>query len=272
LGISPPLFHHPSHPKTKMFDLPLRPLKDTIFTPLCTYIPSPIKPLHITLLAFISGLISCYILAFPSSTSLQPKHINSTLPLVFWILNRALDCLDGALARHRGTSSELGGFLDLLGDFIVYSLLPISIAYGTSSSASPSSSVPSYGGETGDKGVWLAVAVLEATFHVNNFVLFYVAALVEKVGADLKGQKEDSDGKGERKKAEDGGKGDKERRRKELTSVSMRPAVIEGFESGVIFTLMIMFPRWIEWLSWMMAGLVAVGIGQRTVWVVRALS
>ncbi|KAI4273163.1 MAG: hypothetical protein LQ337_004835, partial [Flavoplaca oasis] len=43
---------------------------------------------------------------------------NTTLPLLFWILNRALDCLDGALARHRGTASELGGFLDLLGDFI----------------------------------------------------------------------------------------------------------------------------------------------------------
>ncbi|KAL9035747.1 MAG: hypothetical protein Q9180_004688 [Flavoplaca navasiana] len=248
-----------------MFDLPLRPLKDTIFTPLCAYIPSSIKPLHITLLAFISGLISCYFLAFPSSTSLQPST-TTTLPLVFWILNRALDCLDGALARHRGTASELGGFLDLLGDFIVYSLLPISIAYGTALSLS-SSSVLGYGaGREGD-GIWLAVAVLEATFHVNNFVLFYVAALVEKAGADSKGQKADSDGKGE-----DGGKRDKERRRKELTSVSMRPAVIEGFESGVIFTLMIMLPNWIELLSWMMAGLVAVGIGQRTVWVVVALS
>ena len=248
-----------------MFDLPLRPLKDTLFTPLCAYIPFSIKPLHITLLAFISGLISCYILAFSSPTSLQPstslyqpKHANTTLPLLFWLLNRALDCLDGALARHRGTVSELGGFLDLLGDFIVYSLLPIAIAYGSS---------------VGGEGIWLAVAILEATFHVNNFVLFYVAALVEKAGAELKGQKADSYGKREDGgKGEDGEKGDKERRRKELTSVSMRPAVIEGFESGVIFTLMVMFPRWIEWLNWMMAGLVAVGIGQRTVWVVRALS
>ena len=234
-----------------MFDLPLRPLKDTLFTPLCTYIPLSIKPLHITLLAFISGLISCYILAFSSSTTVQPST-NTTLPLLFWLLNRAFDCLDGALARHRGTVSELGGFLDLLGDFIVYSLLPIAIAYGSS---------------VGGEAIWLAVAILEATFHVNNFVLFYVAALVEKAGAELKGQEAGSDGK-----REDGEKGDKARIRKELTSVSMRPAVIEGFESGVIFTLMVMFPRWIEWLNWMMAGLVAVGIGQRTVWVVRALS
>ena len=52
----------------------------------------------------------------------------------------------------------------------------------------------------------------------------------------------------------------------------MQPALVEGSESGVIFTLMIIFPRWIGELSWMMAGLVAVGIGQRTVWVMRALS
>ncbi|KAL8881900.1 MAG: hypothetical protein Q9192_007691, partial [Flavoplaca navasiana] len=202
-----------------MFDLPLRPLKDTLFTPLCAYIPLPIKPLHITFLAFISGLLSCYILAFssptslqPSSSSYQPKHANTTLPLIFWILNRALDCLDGALARHRGTASELGGFLDLLGDFIVYSLLPISIAWGTSSSSS-SSSVLDFGAGRDRERVWLSVAILEATFHVNNFVLFYVAALVEKAGAESKGQKADGDGKGE-----DGGKRDRERRRKELTS------------------------------------------------------
>ncbi|KAL8885701.1 MAG: hypothetical protein Q9215_006476 [Flavoplaca cf. flavocitrina] len=256
-----------------MFDLPLRPLKDTLFTPICTYIPLSIKPLHITLLAFVSGLLSCYLLTLHQSENTLSSS-STTLPLLFWLLNRALDCLDGALARHRSTVSELGGFLDLLGDFIVYSLLPISIAWGTfssSSSSTSSSSVLDYGERRGD-GVWLAVAVLEATFHVNNFVLFYVAALVEKAGAELKGQEEDGDWKGEGRKGEDGGKGDEARRRKELTSVSMRPAVIEGFESGVMFTLMVMFPTWLEGLSWMMAGLVAVGIGQRTVWVVRALS
>ncbi|KAI4170242.1 MAG: hypothetical protein LQ343_005125 [Gyalolechia ehrenbergii] len=158
------------------------------------------------------------------------------LSFLFWALNRSLDCLDGALARHRGTASDLGGFLDLLGDFIVYSLLPIAIAQ-----ASPP--------DTGSS-LWMSVAVLEATFHVNNFVLFYVAAIAEKSA-----------------NAEGTGKGKKE----ELTSVMMRPALIEGMESALIFTAMLVYPSALQALSWTMAGLVMVGILQRTVWVVEAL-
>lgn len=214
-----------------MFDIPLRPLKDSLFNPLCAHIPLSITPLLITLLAFISGLLSCYLISL--------SHANTTLSVFFWGLNRALDCLDGALARHRGTASDLGGFLDLWCDFVVYSVLPIAVACG--------------GGEE-ERGVWVAVAVLEATIHVNNFVLFYVAALVEKA-------------------AKEEGKGDvaSKNSRKELTSLSMRPALVEGFESGLLFTLMLLYPSAIEGLSWTMAGLVAVGVGQRTVWVVKAL-
>ena len=105
--------------------------------------------------------------------------------------------------------------------------------------------------------VWMAVAVLEACFHVNNFVLFYVAALVEKAGKEEAG----AGAKGERGN----------RRREELTSVSMRPALVEGLESALLFTAMLGYPSAIEGLSWTMAGLVAVGIGQRTVWVIKAL-
>ncbi|KAI4213655.1 MAG: hypothetical protein LQ349_009268, partial [Xanthoria aureola] len=166
-----------------MFDLPLRPLKDHLFHPLCPHIPPSIKPHHITLLAFTSGLLSTLLIAL--------SHNNTPLALLFWALNRALDCLDGTLARHRGTASDLGGFLDLWCDFIVYSILPIAVAAGAG------------GAEAGaEAGVWIAVAVLEASFHVNNFVLFYVAALVEKAG-----------------KEEEGAKGETgNRRREELTS------------------------------------------------------
>ncbi len=145
------------------------------------------------------------------------------LPLIFWILNRIFDGLDGSLARERGKASELGGFLDLLSDFIIYSLLPISIAYGQSK-MNP------------DFVDWRAVAILEATFHVNNFVLFYIAAVAAK------------------------------RDEKELTSVTMRPALIEGFESGLLFTAMLMYPYYITWLSWGMSAAVTVGVIQRVVY------
>lgn len=205
-----------------MFDIQLRFLKDAIFEPICRYVPSFITPTHITAAAFVAGLLSCYFASIASTP----------MSLILWMLNRALDCLDGAVARHRGTASDLGGFLDLLGDFIVYSLIPIGIAAGWNDTA----------------GAWKAVAVLEASFHINNFVLFYVAAVAEK--RVLKG----------------GAKA------KELTSVMMRPALIEGMESGLIFSAMLAWPTMIEWWCWVMASLVGVGIAQRVAWTVPALS
>lgn len=215
-----------------MFDIALRPLKDGLFDPCCKYIPAFVTPLHVTRLAFIFGLLSCY--------SISVTYDNSRLSLVFWALNRSLDCLDGALARHRGTASDLGGFLDLLGDFIIYSLLPIAIAKG-------------FPFQEGGNAGWIAVAVLEATFHVNNFILFYVAAIAEKLAkVEIKGDTSKS-------------------RTKELTSVMMRPALMEGMESGLLFTAMLVYPSQIQLLSWTMAALVLVGILQRTLWVVKAL-
>ena len=204
-----------------MFDIQLRSLKDRVFDPCCQYIPSYVKPLHITEGAYVAGLLSCSC-AIRSFTRLS---------LTFWFINRALDCLDGALARHRRSASDLGGFLDLLCDFIIYSLLPISISIG----------------QNGTPHCWEAVAILETTFHVNNFILFYVAAVAEK------GAKMD------------------EAKSKELTSVMMRPALIEGMESGILFTLMLAFPGYVEAWSWLMAGLVTVGIVQRSLWVTMAL-
>ena len=219
-----------------MFDITLRPLKDGLFDPCCRFVPAAVGPHHITLLAFFAGLLSIY--------SAASTHHISVLALLFWTLNRLLDCLDGALARYRGTASDLGGFLDLLGDFIIYSILPIAIAHGYSSGQTPTEA-----GQT-----WRAVAVLEATFHVNNFILFYLAATAEKQSKSGQG---DIAGKS---------------KSKEVTSVMMKPALIEGMESGAIFTAMLAFPSQLGILSWIMATLVTVGIIQRTMSATRALA
>ena len=204
-----------------MFDIQLRSLKDKIFDPLCQFVPPSVTPLYVTAAAFIAGLLSC---VFASQNTVL-------LSLSFWCLNRALDCLDGALARYRKTASDLGGYLDLLSDFIIYSLLPIAITAGVD----------------GSSRHWAAVAILEATFHVNNFILFYIAAISEK-------KRTDGDTK-----------------TKELTSVMMQPALIEGAESGLLFTVMLAFPHNAKGLCWLMAALVTVGIVQRTVWVTAVL-
>ena len=212
-----------------MFDIQLRSLKDKIFDPLCQHVPTRITPLHITIGAFLCGVFSC----------IAASQARVLLSLCFWFLNRGLDCLDGALARHRNTASDLGGFLDLLGDFVIYSLIPIGVATGWSGSYQSWRSVAG----------WRAVACLEATFHVNNFILFYVAAVAEKRQSNSPAHA----------------------KTKELTSVMMRPALIEGMESGVLFTMMLAVPSFITQWCWLMAGLVGVGIAQRSLWVVRAL-
>ncbi|MCJ1244376.1 hypothetical protein MMC30_001574 [Trapelia coarctata] len=201
-----------------MFDIALRRLKDEVAAPMCQSIPSNVSPGHLTLIAFLAGLAACFAGAVSNDW---------VYPVSLWLLNRLLDCLDGSLARARGTVTELGGFLDLLSDFITYSLLPISVAFGQERS--------------GVEPDWRAIAVLEASFHINNFVLFYIAAVASK------------------------------RTTGELTSVTMWPALVEGFESGVLFTAMLIWPDWVAFISWVMAAAVFLGTAQRVVGLIPVL-
>jgi phosphatidylglycerophosphate synthase len=199
-----------------MFDIPLRAGKDRLTAPLAALIPTFISPGLLTLFSFLAGLQACY-----QALSGEPKW-----SLTYWAVNRLLDCLDGAVARRRNIASPLGGFLDLLSDFIIYSLIPISVALV----------------QVRSESTWASIAFLEASFHLNNFILFYSAAVAA------------------------------ERNDKELTSVTMRPALIEGFESGVIFTVMLSNPEWLEQLNWGMAAAVGIGIIQRSIAVIGVLS
>ncbi len=198
-----------------MYDDYLRRVKDEITNPICNRIPVWITPNHLTLIAFLAGIVSL------STAIWLPK---TSLPLTFWLLNRFLDGLDGTLARHQKRASHLGGFLDFLGDFIIYSLIPIFLGLGQGSGVN-----------------WIAIAVLEATFHINNFVLFYIAAVVAAKPLTS------------------------------LTSVAQRPALIEGLESGLLFTAMFVWPQWLSILCWGMAVAVVVGTVQRVTFVVPAL-
>lgn len=202
----------------KMFDIALRRWKDSVADPVAQIIPIWISPIQVTGAAFVVGLLACVTAA---------STVSGVLAFSFWVANRFLDCVDGSLARHRKTASDLGGFLDLLSDFIIYSILPIAIAYG----------------EDKDQYYidWVSIAMLEATFHVNNFILFYSAAVAA--------QKDDQ----------------------ELTSVTMRPALIEGFESGLLFTAMLMWPHYINMWARIMSIGVVVGIIQRSLTLIHVL-
>ena len=212
-----------------MFDINLRPLKDTLFDPICNIIPRSITPLQITGFAFLSGIGCC----------IAAARGNPTWAVALWAMNRCLDCLDGAVARQRKQTSDLGGFLDLLGDFIVYSAIPICCTLGSDSSMPMDHSAQL-------RRRWLAVALVESSFHINNFVLFFLAAVVEK------------------RNVEDIKQGSQSTKTKELTSVTMKPALVEGFESGLAFTCMLAVPQWTEQLCWILTGGVVIGIIQRT--------
>ncbi|KAK6371201.1 hypothetical protein LTS17_008932 [Exophiala oligosperma] len=182
------------------------------------FVPEIITPGHLTLAALVTGLGACL-------CSIATDRHTSAWAVYLWLLNRVLDCLDGAAARERGTTSDAGGFLDLLSDFIIYSLVPISVACGEIRRGLPADDCVS---------LLLSVSLLEATFHINNFILFYLAALSSQKGND------------------------------ELTAVTMKPALVEGFESGIFFTLMLAIPSLLQLLTLIMAAGVCIGIASRT--------
>lgn len=80
--------------------------------------------------------------------------------LALWLANRALDGLDGALARRRG-STDLGGFLDFLADFVVYGGFVVGVAV-----AAPDARV--------------ACSALLAAYLLNSVAQLSFASLVEK--------------------------------------------------------------------------------------------
>ncbi|KAJ2901738.1 hypothetical protein MKZ38_001410 [Zalerion maritima] len=242
-----------------MLDTSLRPLKDRLLAPLlCStnLIPPFVHPLHITLLALLAGLLSCYVAAsgpraVPFLLLVLPPGTAEAASTSLFLLNRLLDSLDGALARQRGLQSELGGFLDLLCDFVVYALVPICVGVGRGTSTSSSSSSSSSSGGVGTpflSNLWLSISLLEASFYLNNFVLFYSAAVLAKLSRSPPSQGQIH-----------------------LTSLPLRPALVEGFESAVFFALMLFFPARLAPLAWAMSLLVFAGTVQRVVWLSRVL-
>lgn len=80
--------------------------------------------------------------------------------LALWLANRALDGLDGSVARLRGPS-DLGGMLDFLADFVVYGGFVVAVAI-----AEPQARI--------------AICALLAAYLLNNVALLSFASLVEK--------------------------------------------------------------------------------------------
>jgi phosphatidylglycerophosphate synthase len=137
-----------------MLDPIARPLKDALLAPFVRIFAS-VHPHAISTLALAVGLACAASAAYGAFAA----------AIGLWTLNRVLDGLDGTVARRTGKQTDLGGYLDLVFDFVVYAAVPLGVAAGA---AQPGISA------------WPAAAFLLASFYVNAASWLYLSAVLEK--------------------------------------------------------------------------------------------
>ncbi len=138
-----------------MFDASLRLAKDRWLSTLTHWL-SPVPPLAITGVGFVLGLASALM------AGLQWCGV----AFILFFLGRLCDGLDGAVARATGKQSALGGYLDLMADFVVYAAVPIGIWW----------SMPAAGGGT-------ALITMLAVFYVNAASWMLLSAILAHTDA-----------------------------------------------------------------------------------------
>ncbi len=105
-------------------------------------------------------------LAFGIGSAVAASHQQWVLALAAFAMNRLLDGLDGAVARSRGQVSDVGAYLDMMTDAVVYVSIPLGLAIGHDRNE-----------------VWVATAVLLGTFMINMISWSHLSALLERRGA-----------------------------------------------------------------------------------------
>jgi phosphatidylglycerophosphate synthase len=116
----------------------------------------------VTLIGFALGLCAM------AAIALQLYLLGLGLLLV----NRLCDGLDGALARRRGLS-DLGGFLDIVLDFIVYSGVPFAFALA----------------DPARNGLAAAFLIFSFVGTGTSFLAFAIMAAKRGLATDLRGRK-----------------------------------------------------------------------------------
>ncbi|NUR33500.1 MAG: CDP-alcohol phosphatidyltransferase family protein [Gemmatimonadaceae bacterium] len=138
-----------------MLDALLRPLKERWLAPAAHALGRRVAPMTVTLAGFVAGLAAAIAAAFGTRD----------VALLLWIVNRVLDGFDGTLARAQGAQSDLGGYVDLLLDFVVYAAIPLGLVLGAPS-------LPRA----------VAAVALVGSFYVNAASWMYLSALLERRG------------------------------------------------------------------------------------------
>jgi phosphatidylglycerophosphate synthase len=200
-----------------MLDPLLRPAKDAVLGPLARRLEG-VAPNALTALSLGLGLGSAW--------AVWQGDFGVALGL--WAANRVMDGLDGAVARAHGRVSDLGGYLDLVADFVVYAAIPLALALRP-------------GAAPGAPG---AALVLLATFYVNAAAWMVPAALLEK---RARGATAARDPRGP-------------------TSIPMPEGVVSGTETVLFYTAFLLAPAHVVALFIAMAVLTAATVAQRVLW------
>jgi phosphatidylglycerophosphate synthase len=147
-----------------VFDTWLRAFKDRLVSPWLRHVSPAVRPNMVSILACAVGVTA-------SAAAWQRRY---GLALVLWLANRALDGIDGALARAQEAQTDFGGYLDVVLDFVVYALLPIGLVAGAPTS-----------------DAWHAAVVLLATYYINAASWLYLSAILERrsAGAAARGER-----------------------------------------------------------------------------------
>jgi phosphatidylglycerophosphate synthase len=85
--------------------------------------------------------------------------------LVLWLANRLLDGLDGEVARLRNEKSELGAFLDIVADFVMYGGFVVALAIQHPDAR-------------------LALVVLLLAYYLNGCVFLALSGILERIKAE----------------------------------------------------------------------------------------
>lgn len=143
--------------------------------------------------------------------------------LICLLLNRLCDGLDGAVARRQG-SSDFGGYLDIVCDFIFYALVPFSFVIFSSEHA-------------------IAAGFLMLSF-VGTGSSFLAYAILEAKNPDVV-----------RVKAA--------KRSSSKKSFFYLGGLTEGTETIAVFILMLLFPAWFGIFAWVFGSLCIITTGWR---------
>ncbi len=141
-----------------MLDPFMRRLIDPPLNGVAAIWPRKISANQVTIFGLVLG-VACF-LAITINTM--------TAALILLALNRLADGLDGAVARAQ-TPSDLGAYLDIVSDFVLWGLLPIGFIILDSNNA-------------------IAAAVLLSSFSMSMTVFLAFAIMAEKRGLETNTQ------------------------------------------------------------------------------------